>query len=152
MVITPELIKEWKAERRKNIAAKKAADMARMKELMATTRNWLRAESQGAMDRALEVLDAGSFGEEVKDTVLRGGKSYRVLNVSQVFSGLSNSNSVWRCQHQPGGEIHDFGSRGCEWCASLLERELRSVLAEVSKARGLKFRLPKNSQYVILSL
>lgn len=149
MVITPELIKEWKAERRRNVAAKRAADMAKMKELMAATRSWLRAESQGAMDRVLAALDQGEFDEAVKDIMLRGGKSYAVLSVPKMFDGLANS--PWRCQHQLDGEIHDFGRGGCGWCASLLERELRSVLAEVSKTRGLKFKLPRKSARVVLS-
>lgn len=150
MVVTPELIKKWKAERRANEAAKRATKMAAMKELMKGARKWLRTESLGAMDKVLAALDRGEFDEKVKDAVLRGHGACAVLDVSKMFSNLTNS--PWGCQHRFAEEAHLFGTGNCEQCHSLFERELRSVLAEVSKSRGLKFKLPRLGPYVVLSL
>ena len=149
MVITPELIKEWKAERRKNLAAKRATKMAAMRGLMEDAKGWLRGESRIAMSGVLEALDRGDFDERVKEAILKGGNSCAVLDASKTFKGLLGSPQF--CQHWLDGDIHAFGSVSCHWCRSVFERELRSVLVEMSKLQGLKFKLPRNSQYVILS-
>ena len=153
-MITPNVIEEWKAERRRLVAAERFEKTEAMNALMERTRATLRAEAQKQMDVVLNGIDDGYFDEQAKKAILIGLDKIPVLNFWLFFSTLSDAQKYpeLRCQHWHDMPVHHFGASGCQECASVLRGEMRPILASITKRRGLKFSLPRrNDDDVILS-